>query len=76
VAHFDVVVDQARVAGSGVEALSHVFKENPHEHCADRETNYSQTIGRLRVAGGLDWSQTCRHHQPPSQTCLKLRDQY
>ena len=39
-------IHQACVARWSVETLSQIFEEDPHKHCADRETNYCQPICR------------------------------
>src|SRR5713101_236396 len=60
-----VIVDQACVARLSVETLSQIFKEDPHKHCADRDTNYCQSICRGHMVGHiLRWA-CIRHHREP-----------
>src|SRR6478735_1488108 len=58
-----VIVDQACVARRGVKSLSQIFKEDPHKHCADRETNYCQPICRGQLLGYILCCACVRHHR-------------
>ena len=52
-ARFYVMVDQTCVARWRVETLSQIFEEDPHKHCADRETDYCQPICRGQLFGHI-----------------------
>src|SRR5690242_7542212 len=68
-AGLDVVVDQARVASRGVEALSFVLEEYPEEHRPNREANERQAlrcfIPRVETARTFPCLPcVCRHSEP------------
>ena len=49
VTRLNVIVDQACVARWSVETLSQIFEEDPHKHCADRETDYCQPVCGIKL---------------------------
>lgn len=60
----DVVVDQAGVACSRVQAFPQVLEKDPHEHGAYCEANQRQTFCCMRVASDLQGRRIRRHREP------------
>src|SRR5882724_1447784 len=68
VTRLKVVIDQVRITRCSVKTLSEVFEEDPHKHCADRETDYCQPICRGQLVSHiLRWACVRDHREPRTQ---------